>query len=133
MRKQCQQMKIALARAEKDGEHATGPIIYVCPSGTHRCGTMAALDIILDRITAERKVALPLSRNGFLEEPSLSRGTLPLSSLKETVLGGRASEVVEASAPSSLRAPSSERQSAAEHEETREKTGKIIEMGIFLF
>ena len=51
-------MKIALARAEKDGEHATGPIIYVCPSGTHRCGTMAALDIILDRITAERKVAL---------------------------------------------------------------------------
>uniref|UniRef100_A0A7E4VS07 Tyrosine-protein phosphatase domain-containing protein n=1 Tax=Panagrellus redivivus TaxID=6233 RepID=A0A7E4VS07_PANRE len=50
-------IKIAIARAEKD-ERAGSVVTFVCPSGVHRCGTLAALDIILDRIAAERKVGL---------------------------------------------------------------------------
>lgn len=44
-----------MARAEKD-ERAGGVLMFVCPSGVHRCGTLAAIDIILDRVAAERKV-----------------------------------------------------------------------------
>ncbi|MCP9264128.1 hypothetical protein DINM_022132 [Dirofilaria immitis] len=35
-----------------------GPICVLCPTGTHRSGTYAVLDIILDRVTAEKKVGL---------------------------------------------------------------------------
>uniref|UniRef100_A0AC34F805 Uncharacterized protein n=1 Tax=Panagrolaimus sp. ES5 TaxID=591445 RepID=A0AC34F805_9BILA len=50
-------IKIASARAEKDDKAGSG-ILFLCPSGVHRCGTLAALDIILDRVAAERKVGL---------------------------------------------------------------------------
>lgn len=30
--------------------------MFVCPSGVHRCGTFAALNILLDRLSAEKKV-----------------------------------------------------------------------------
>uniref|UniRef100_A0A915APL2 Uncharacterized protein n=1 Tax=Parascaris univalens TaxID=6257 RepID=A0A915APL2_PARUN len=49
-------VKIANARAKKDGRN--GPILLSCPSGVHRCGTFAVLDIVLDRLTNERKVGL---------------------------------------------------------------------------
>ncbi|KAI6208208.1 hypothetical protein M3Y96_00090900 [Aphelenchoides besseyi] len=50
-------LKIAMARAEKE-ERNEGPIIFICPSGVHRCGTVAALDIVMDRLTIEKKVGL---------------------------------------------------------------------------
>lgn len=34
-----------------------GPMCLLCPTGVHRSGTYAILDIVLDRVTAEKKVA----------------------------------------------------------------------------
>uniref|UniRef100_A0AC34RD23 Tyrosine specific protein phosphatases domain-containing protein n=1 Tax=Panagrolaimus sp. JU765 TaxID=591449 RepID=A0AC34RD23_9BILA len=51
-------VKINIVRADKDEQRAGNCVMFVCPSGVHRCGTMAALDIILDRIAAEKKVGL---------------------------------------------------------------------------
>ncbi|VDM45379.1 unnamed protein product [Toxocara canis] len=50
------QVKLATTRAVKGG--LDGPVCLVCPSGVHRCGTFAVLDIILDRLANERKVGL---------------------------------------------------------------------------
>uniref|UniRef100_A0A915BAA2 Tyrosine-protein phosphatase domain-containing protein n=1 Tax=Parascaris univalens TaxID=6257 RepID=A0A915BAA2_PARUN len=50
------QVKLESARAIK--EFRNGPICLVCPSGVHRCGTFAVLDIILERLANERKVGL---------------------------------------------------------------------------
>ncbi|VDK52433.1 unnamed protein product [Anisakis simplex] len=47
-------VKLEATRAMKDGRE--GAICLVCPSGVHRCGTFAVLDIILDRLANERKV-----------------------------------------------------------------------------
>ncbi|VDK43254.1 unnamed protein product [Anisakis simplex] len=49
-------VKIANAKSKKNGR--TGPMIIVCPSGVHRCGTFAVLDIVLDRLSTEKKVGL---------------------------------------------------------------------------
>ena len=49
-------MKLAMMRAEKAPDKRDGPVMLVCPSGVHRCGTFAALDIVLDRITATKRV-----------------------------------------------------------------------------
>ncbi|EFO19263.1 hypothetical protein LOAG_09232 [Loa loa] len=43
-----------------------GPICILCPTGVHRSGTYAVLDIVLDRVTAEKKV-------GLLETASIVR------------------------------------------------------------
>ncbi|VDO26717.1 unnamed protein product [Brugia timori] len=43
-----------------------GPICLLCPTGVHRSGTYAILDIVLDRVTAEKKV-------GLLETASIVR------------------------------------------------------------
>lgn len=60
MRQRCDiEVKIANARAKKDGR--SGPILLLCPSGVHRCGTFAVLDIVLDRLTTERKVLVFVS------------------------------------------------------------------------
>lgn len=47
-------MKIAVARAENSGR--SGPLMMVCPSGVHRCGTFAALNILIERLMAEKRV-----------------------------------------------------------------------------
>ncbi|KHN73337.1 Tyrosine-protein phosphatase Lar-like [Toxocara canis] len=49
-------VKIANARAKKSGRN--GPIILMCPTGVHRCGTFTVLDIVLDRLATEKKVGL---------------------------------------------------------------------------
>uniref|UniRef100_A0A0M3HTK7 Tyrosine-protein phosphatase domain-containing protein n=2 Tax=Ascaris TaxID=6251 RepID=A0A0M3HTK7_ASCLU len=49
-------VKLESARALKESRN--GPICLVCPSGVHRCGTFAVLDIILERLANERKVGL---------------------------------------------------------------------------
>ncbi|GMS87237.1 hypothetical protein PENTCL1PPCAC_9412, partial [Pristionchus entomophagus] len=53
-------MKIALRKVEARDKppSADAPVLLVCPSGVHRAGTFAGLDIVLDRISAERKVGL---------------------------------------------------------------------------
>ncbi|KAK6105811.1 Protein-tyrosine phosphatase family protein [Brugia pahangi] len=43
-----------------------GPVCLLCPTGVHRSGTYAILDIVLDRVTAEKKV-------GLLETASIVR------------------------------------------------------------
>ncbi|CAD5209112.1 unnamed protein product [Bursaphelenchus okinawaensis] len=50
-------MKIAFARAEKEGR-GEGPLLYLCPNGCHRCGILAAVDIIIERISSEKKVGV---------------------------------------------------------------------------
>ncbi|KHN74227.1 Receptor-type tyrosine-protein phosphatase zeta [Toxocara canis] len=49
-------VKLATTRAVKGG--LDGPVCLVCPSGVHRCGTFAVLDIILDRLANERKTGI---------------------------------------------------------------------------
>ncbi|VDK70557.1 unnamed protein product [Litomosoides sigmodontis] len=44
----------------------TGPICLLCPTGVHRSGTYVTLDIVLDRVTVEKKV-------GLLETASIVR------------------------------------------------------------
>ncbi|GMT18554.1 hypothetical protein PFISCL1PPCAC_9851 [Pristionchus fissidentatus] len=53
-------MKIAMRTVEARPKPpaANAPVMLVCPSGVHRAGTFAGLDIVLDRISAERKVGL---------------------------------------------------------------------------
>lgn len=53
-------MKIALRRTEARPRPPAvdAPVMLVCPSGVHRAGTFAGLDIVLDRVSAERKVGL---------------------------------------------------------------------------
>ncbi|KAF8371091.1 hypothetical protein PRIPAC_77520 [Pristionchus pacificus] len=53
-------MKIALRKVEARPKPPSldAPVLLVCPSGVHRAGTFAGLDIVLDRISAERKVGL---------------------------------------------------------------------------
>ncbi|GMR49749.1 hypothetical protein PMAYCL1PPCAC_19944, partial [Pristionchus mayeri] len=53
-------MKIVLRRVEARSKppFADAPVMLVCPSGVHRAGTFAGLDIVLDRVSAERKVGL---------------------------------------------------------------------------
>lgn len=77
------QVKIAIARAEKEGR-GDGPLMLVCPSGVTRCGTLAALDIIIDRMTNERKanftfcqIILKFYRSDFWKQ---------LQSLKDSVM-----------------------------------------------
>ncbi|KAK6045677.1 hypothetical protein COOONC_16818 [Cooperia oncophora] len=43
-----------------------GCTILVCPSGATRCGTYAAVDVILSRISTERRVFLFSLANYFL-------------------------------------------------------------------
>ncbi|VDO44939.1 unnamed protein product [Onchocerca flexuosa] len=43
-----------------------GPICLLCPTGVHRSGTYAVLDIVLDRIKSEKKI-------GLLETASIVR------------------------------------------------------------
>ncbi|KAF8373114.1 hypothetical protein PRIPAC_79543 [Pristionchus pacificus] len=54
------EMKIALRKVEARPKPPSldAPVLLVCPSGVHRAGTFAGLDIVLDRISAERKVGL---------------------------------------------------------------------------
>lgn len=47
-------VKINAARAEK--ENHGEQVMFVCPSGVHRCGVFACMDIVLDRMTSEKKV-----------------------------------------------------------------------------
>ncbi|VDM98511.1 unnamed protein product [Thelazia callipaeda] len=43
---------------QKTKRGITGPICLMCPTGVHRSGTFAVLDIVLDRVCAEKKVAI---------------------------------------------------------------------------
>jgi protein tyrosine phosphatase len=51
------QLKLAVAQQEKQQKRhgmEPGPMVLLCPTGVHRCGTFAALDIVCDRL-AETK------------------------------------------------------------------------------
>ncbi|CAD5214835.1 unnamed protein product [Bursaphelenchus xylophilus] len=50
-------LKISVARAEKEGR-GDGPLLFTCPNGCHRSGVMAGLDIVIDRMTVDKKVGL---------------------------------------------------------------------------
>ncbi|KAI1729580.1 protein-tyrosine phosphatase domain-containing protein [Ditylenchus destructor] len=50
-------MQIHMARAINE-DRADGPVLFVCPTGVHRCGTFAVLNILSDRLKEEKKVGL---------------------------------------------------------------------------
>uniref|UniRef100_A0A0N5C8B0 Tyrosine-protein phosphatase domain-containing protein n=1 Tax=Strongyloides papillosus TaxID=174720 RepID=A0A0N5C8B0_STREA len=47
-----------LRKAESDVKKLDGPIMIVCPTGTHRASFFAAMDIIMDRINQEKRVGI---------------------------------------------------------------------------
>uniref|UniRef100_A0A0K0EEP9 Protein-tyrosine phosphatase n=1 Tax=Strongyloides stercoralis TaxID=6248 RepID=A0A0K0EEP9_STRER len=47
-----------LKKAETDVNKVDGPIMIVCPTGTHRASFFAAMDIIIDRINQEKRVGI---------------------------------------------------------------------------
>ncbi|CEF67650.1 Protein-tyrosine phosphatase, receptor/non-receptor type domain and Protein-tyrosine/Dual specificity phosphatase domain and Protein-tyrosine phosphatase, catalytic domain-containing protein [Strongyloides ratti] len=47
-----------LRKAETDVKKFDGPIMIVCPTGTHRAAFFAAIDIIIDRINQEKRVGI---------------------------------------------------------------------------
>ncbi|VDM91754.1 unnamed protein product [Onchocerca ochengi] len=53
-------------RSEVEKNGYVGPVCLLCPTGVHRSGTYAVLDIVLDRVNAEKKV-------GLLETASIVR------------------------------------------------------------
>ncbi|VDO65263.1 unnamed protein product, partial [Heligmosomoides polygyrus] len=49
---------LSVKTIESKLEKRTGPTVLVCPSGATRCGTYAAVDVILSRILKEKRVNL---------------------------------------------------------------------------
>uniref|UniRef100_A0A0K0F009 Protein-tyrosine phosphatase n=1 Tax=Strongyloides venezuelensis TaxID=75913 RepID=A0A0K0F009_STRVS len=47
-----------LKKAETEVKKIDGPIMIVCPTGTHRAAFFAAMDIIMDRINQEKRVGV---------------------------------------------------------------------------
>ncbi|CEF62213.1 Protein-tyrosine phosphatase, receptor/non-receptor type domain and Protein-tyrosine/Dual specificity phosphatase domain and Protein-tyrosine phosphatase, catalytic domain-containing protein [Strongyloides ratti] len=47
-----------LKKAEADVKKLKGPVLIVCPTGTHRASFFAAMDIIMDRISQEKRVGV---------------------------------------------------------------------------